>query len=93
MIRFEWSPSKASSNLKKHGISFEEAKFTFYDEHAIQFYDDENSETEDRFFLLGISINSRIILVSHCERDSGQVIRIISARKATKRERRHYKGG
>ena len=93
MIQFEWDSRKAASNLKKHGVSFDEAKSMFFDEFAVQFYDPDNSELEDdRFLLLGLSHNSRILLVCHCERDSGDTIRIISARKATKRERKFYKG-
>ena len=93
MIEFEWSPAKATSNLKKHGVSFEEAQSVFYDEFAVQFYDPESSGLkEDRFLMLGISCNSKILLVCHCERDSGNTIRIISARKATKKERKFYEG-
>lgn len=93
MIKFEWDSRKASSNLKKHGVSFKEAQSVFYDELAVQFYDSENLELEDdRFLLLGLSSDSRILLVCHCERDSGDTIRIISARKATKKERKYYKG-
>lgn len=65
----------------------------FYDEFAIQFYDEENSEIEDRFLILGLSNESNVLLVCHCEKDSGNLIRIISARKATKKERALYKGG
>lgn len=94
MIRFEWDDVKATSNLKKHGVSFEEARSVFYDEFAIQFYDDDSSQLkEDRFLLLGQSVNSRVLLVCHCERDGGNVIRIISARKATTKERKFYIGG
>ncbi|MET0004949.1 MAG: BrnT family toxin [Candidatus Thiodiazotropha sp.] len=79
--------------MKKHGISFEETKSVFYDEFAVQFYDSENSELEeDRFLMLGLSSESRILIVCHCERDSGNTIRIISARKATSRERIYYAG-
>lgn len=93
MIEFSWDPAKARLNLKKHGISFEEAKSVFYDEHAFQFYDDD-STSEDRFILLGLSNQSRILVVVHCERGkSGQELRIISARKATTSERRFYEGG
>jgi len=92
MIRFSWDPTKARSNLKKHGVSFEEAKSVFYDEFAIQFYD-ENSLDEDRFILLGLSNQSRILVVVHCEGgESGDELRIISARKATISERRYYDG-
>lgn len=92
MIKFEWDSVKAESNKKKHGVSFEEAESVFYDEFAMQFYDEENSELEDRFLMLGFSDQARILLVCHCEREQGNAIRIISARKATKLESQHYKG-
>lgn len=93
MIKFEWNSAKATANLRKHGISFEEAKSVFYDEFAVQFFDSENSELEeDRFLMLGLSSESRILIVCHCERDSGNTIRLISARKATSRERKFYTG-
>ena len=93
MINFEWDAAKAASNKKKHGISFEEAKSVFYDEFAIQFYDPENSQLEeDRFLMLGLSSAARLLLVCHCEKSSGNTIRIISARKATKTERKFYEG-
>lgn len=91
MICFEWNPAKAATNLKKHGVSFEEAKTVFYDELAIQFFDDENSGSEDRFLLLGMSSEAHLLLVCHCEREAGNVIRIISARKATRKESSHYR--
>ena len=92
MIRFEWDKVKASSNQRKHGVSFEEAQSVFYDEFAIQYFDDESAE-EDRFILLGISNQSRVLVVIHCERGkSADAIRIISARKATKHERNFYQG-
>lgn len=93
MIEFEWDSAKAISNLKKHGVSFEEARSVFYDELAIQFFDVESSAAEDRFLMLGMSSEARILLVCHCERESGETIRIISARKATPNERKHYQGG
>ena len=92
MIRFEWDQPKATANLKKHGISFEEAQSVFYDEFAIQFYDDDHSSSEDRFIMLGMSSSARVLVVCHCERESGELIRIISARKATKRESAFYGG-
>ncbi len=92
MIKFEWDAIKAASNKRKHGVTFEEAKSVFYDDFAIQFFDDENSEDEDRFLLLGRSNQSRMLLVCHCEKESGNIIRIISARKATAKERKFYKG-
>lgn len=93
MIRFEWDPAKAISNQKKHGISFEEAQSVFYDEYAIQFFDEASSEVEDRFLMLGLSSQAQVLLVCHCERHSGNVIRIISARRASRSERKHYQGG
>ena len=92
MIGFEWDTSKASSNKRKHGISFEEAQSVFYDDFAIQFFDEENSSEEDRFLILGHSNQSRILLICHCEQNSGNLIRIISARKATAKERKLYQG-
>ena len=93
MIVFEWDPAKAARNQRKHGVSFEEARTVFYDEFAIQFFDEQSFGSEDRFLMLGFSSEARLLLVCHCERDSGNVIRIISARKATKNERKHYQGG
>ncbi|NJM32399.1 MAG: BrnT family toxin [Limnobacter sp.] len=93
MIKFEWDPHKGATNKLKHGVGFEEAQSVFYDEYAIQFYDEAHSEQEDRFLMLGLSNQSRVLLVCHCERADGEIIRIISARKATNTERKHYKGG
>ena len=92
MIDFEWDVLKAASNQEKHKVSFEEARSIFFDEYAQQFYDAENSDEEDRFLMLGKSTKSRILIVVHCERGSGEVIRIISARKATSKERKFYSG-
>ncbi len=89
-LRFEWESRKASANLKKHGISFEEAKSVFYDESAKLISDPDHSEDEDRFILLGLSYSLRLILVCHCYRSEGNVIRIISARKATPKESKAY---
>lgn len=92
MIKFSWDPAKARSNLKKHGVSFKEAQSVFYDEFALQFYDDESSD-EERFLLLGLSNQSRILVVVHCERSGDEEeLRIISARKATSSERQYYEG-
>ena len=93
MIAFEWDPPKATANLRKHQVSFDEAKSVFYDEFAVQFFDDEHSSEEDRFLLLGMSFGAKLLIVCHCEREQGEVIRIISARKATKRESAFYQGG
>ena len=92
MIEFEWNPTKAKDNLQKHGVSFEEAESVFYDEYAQQFFDDEHSEREERFIMLGISDRSRILVVCHCERSEDQKIRLLSARKATAKERKYYEG-
>ncbi len=93
MIKFEWNKIKASKNLAKHGVSFEEASSVFYDEFAVQFYDNGHSELEeDRFLLLGISNKSRMLMICHCEKQLENVLRIISARKATKNERKFYHG-
>ena len=93
MIKFEWDPTKAASNLKKHQVSFDEAKSVFYDEFAVQFFDEEHSSDEERFLMLGMSSGAKLLIVCHCEREHGEVIRIISARKATKRESAFYQGG
>lgn len=93
MIKFEWDAPKAAANLKKHQVSFDEAKSVFYDEFAVQFFDDEHSPDEDRFLMLGMSSGAKLLIVCHCEREHGEVIRIISARKATKRESAFYQGG
>ena len=93
MIKFSWNEAKAKLNLKKHGVSFKEAQSVFYDDLAVQFYDQDSSD-EDRFLLLGMSNQSRILMVVHCERwDVGEELRIISARKATKNEQQYYQGG
>ena len=91
-MRFEWDPAKAASNAKKHKVTFEVAKTVFYDDFALQFFDAEHSEAEDRFLLLGMSSDARLLLVCHCEREDGDVVRIISARKATETEAQYYRG-
>jgi uncharacterized DUF497 family protein len=89
-LRFEWEPRKASANLKKHGVSFEEAKSVFYDESAKLISDPDHSEDEERFILLGLSHSLRMILVCNCYRSEGNVVRIISARKAMPKESNAY---
>ena len=91
-MRFEWDPAKAAANVRKHKVTFEVARTVFYDDFAIQFFDEEHSSEEDRFLLLGMSSDARLLLVCHCEREDGEVIRIISARKATDTEAQHYRG-
>ncbi len=93
MIKFEWNEAKSKINIKKHGVSFEEAKSVFFDEFAVQFFDSENSDIEDRFLMLGMSNETNLLIVCHCERDNGNTIRVISARKATKNESNHYHRG
>ncbi len=91
-LRFEWNPSKDLENKRKHGISFEEAQAVFLDENALMIHDPDHSEDEDRFVLLGLSAKIRILAVCHCYRKNDEVIRIISARKATRNEEKHYWG-
>ena len=89
-LRFEWDEQKNRANQRKHGVSFEEARTVFFDQQAVEFYDDEYDQMEDRFLLLGVSAKMRILMVCHCLREGGDVIRIISARKATRNEQRDY---
>jgi len=90
ILNFEWDENKNSINKKKHHISFEEARTVFYDEDALLIEDPEHSETEERFIILGNSLSANLLVVCHCYRQSETVIRIISARKATKNESRQY---
>jgi uncharacterized DUF497 family protein len=89
-LRFEWDDKNDKANEKKHGVSFEEARTVFYDENAIQFYDPDHSEEEDRFILLGLGFKLQVLIVCQCFRESETVVRIISARKADKDEEREY---
>ncbi len=89
-LHFEWDQRKEKGNVKKHGVSFEEARTAFYDENAIQFYDPDHSDEEDRFILLGLSLKPQVLVVCHCFRESETVIRIVSARKADKDEELEY---
>lgn len=90
---FEWSVAKATANERKHHVSFEEAKTVFYDEHALVVHDPEHSDDEDRFVILGLSVSTRLLVVVHCYHEENGVIRVISARKATKRESKQYHEG
>ncbi len=92
-ITFECDASKASVNKKKHGIGLEEAKAVFYDENAVIIHDPAHSKDEERFVILGLSVTSHMLVVIHCYREKDKVIRIISARKATKQESKQYHGG
>lgn len=87
----DWDKNKAALNKVKHGVSFEEAATVFYDENALKFHDPDHFESEDRFIMLGMSFKLRILVICHCIRESGSVIRIISARKATKNEAKKYR--
>lgn len=88
-LRFEWDEKKNAANRRKHGVSFEEARSVFFDDRAILVEDPDGAD-EDRFVLLGISAGLRTLVVCHCYRSNDRVIRIISARKAHREERRDY---
>jgi hypothetical protein len=89
-LRFIWDEAKAAENLRKHGVSFEEGASVFADENARLKHDPEHSQQEDRFILLGFSANLRLLVVCHAYRENDELIRLISARKATPNERRQY---
>ena len=88
MLKFEWAPQKAKINLKKHGVSFSEASTAFEDVLSLTIDDPLHSSDEERLVLIGMSFKNRLTIVVHTER--GDNIRIISARKATKKERKYY---
>lgn len=90
MLQFEWDESKNQANIKKHGISFEEATSVFDEEDTLTIFDKLHSQEEDRFLLIGFSYKQNLLVVCHCYRQNGAVIRIISARKATKTEEKNY---
>ena len=92
-VDLEWDPAKSTANRAKHGVSFEEAATVFEDESGLLIPDPAHSESEDRFVLLGLSSRARVLVVVHCYRESESVIRIISARKATRREHTQYAAG
>lgn len=89
-ISFSWNSEKNKRNMKKHSVSFEEAVTVFYDEEALVIYDDEHSETEDRFVIIGTSNLLRTLVVCHCFRHEDTEIRIISVRKANIEERKQH---
>lgn len=89
-LQFEWDEHKNAINRQKHGVSFEEAETVFYDENALLISDPEHSLDEERFILVGFSFRARLLIVCHCYRGADQIIRIISARKATLQESRQY---
>jgi len=89
-LRFDWNPEKNRTNLAKHGVSFEEAQTAFLDTKAKVYFDPDHSEAEDRFILLGMSFQLRVLVVCHCYRETDMVVRIISARKADRTEQKDY---
>lgn len=89
-VKFAWDRRKARSNLSKHGVSFEEAQSIFLDENARLIDDPDHSADEDRFLLLGFSLQARCLIVSHCYRETDSEVRLISARRATAREEATY---
>jgi hypothetical protein len=91
-IQFEWDERKSRENKKKHGVSFDEAQTVFFDESAIRYYDPDHSDDEDRFIMLGMSLKPRVLVVCHCYRSDDMIIRIISARRANKKETAAYGG-
>jgi uncharacterized DUF497 family protein len=90
-MAFDWDIKKASINMRKHRVSFEEASSVFFDENAREFFDYDHSINEDRFLMLGLSFRFRLLVVSYCVREKSRQIRIISARKATAKEQKVYK--
>ncbi len=89
-VHFVWDKRKDLANRRKHGISFDEAETAFHDENAKVYFDPDHSETEDRFILLGISLQLRVLVVCHCYREAESVVRIVSARKADRGEQEDY---
>ena len=91
-MKFEWDTTKEKSNIKKHGITFEQASYVFADPYALNKYDNEHSDNEDRWILLGKSLKGVILLVVHTFKviDRIELVRIISARRATKQEKQTY---
>jgi uncharacterized DUF497 family protein len=90
VLQFEWDDRKDAENRRKHGISFAEAQSVFFDEQALLITDPDHSAEEERFILLGLSSALRTLVVCHCYRQDGEVIRLISARRADRQERGEY---
>jgi uncharacterized DUF497 family protein len=90
-LQFIWDEGKARANERKHGVTFDEAKTVFYDDNAELIGDPDHSSQEDRFVMVGMSSRARILIVCHCYRENNGVIRIISARKATRKEQAQYR--
>jgi len=91
-ISFSWDDRKNKINQKKHGVPFEEAQTAFFDEYAIEYFDPDHSKNEERYLMLGLSYRLRVLVVAHSLRKNGSEIRIISARRATKKEQKVYFG-
>lgn len=89
-LKFEWDSKKARANLKKHGVAFAEAETVFLDEHALEIADPDDAGDEERFVIIGASASNSVLVVCHCYRERKSVIRLISARVATKREKASY---
>ena len=89
-LRFVWDGRKNATNRRKHGVTFEEARTAFLDQEAKVYFDPDHAEDEDRFVLLGMSLELRVLVVCHCYREAEAVVRIISARRANKREQKDY---
>ncbi len=89
-IRFEWDENKNRANQRKHKVSFDEAKTVFYDENARLIPDPDHPENEERFIIMGMSSNLHMLVVVHCYKENDEVIRIISARKATRNEQKYH---
>lgn len=92
-VTFEWDEAKNLANFRKHGIWFEEAQTVWADGHATEFHDPEHSAAEERFLRVGYSTRGRLLLVIYCEKHGGSVVRIISARKATSKEKKTHEEG
>ena len=92
-MKFEWDSKKEKSNIKKHKVTFEEAAYVFSDKYSLTLFDNEHSEDEERWILLGKSLNAVVLVVVHTfrDKDGTEIVRIISARKATKNEQQIYK--
>lgn len=93
VVKFEWDEAKNNSNFKKHHVWFEEAQTVWADSKSVEFFDPEHSAKEERFVRVGLATSHKLLLVVFCERDHDEVIRIISARKATAKERKQYEEG
>ncbi|MBS0377736.1 MAG: BrnT family toxin [Proteobacteria bacterium] len=90
LLRLEWDERGNATNRRKHGVSFEEARTAFLDDNARVIPDPDHSEGEDRFVLIGLSISLRVLVVCHCHRQTDEVVRIISARRADQNETKQY---